>query len=644
MRLGRQLCGDLDAAAAREWLVTDGLGGYAMGTVAGLRTRRYHGLLVVATRPPGGRRLALAALDPVVRLGDRRVRLAVHEWVGGAVDPQGHLNLAGFSLEHGVPRWTYDLGEAVIVREIAMQHGRPAVGVVVGLARALRPLEVELGALCTWRDADSDRFGDGVPTVTQVSGGFVFEGAYRVEGPGFVPDGTWYRGARYREEAARGLNDHEDLWFSGTFSATLEPGQAIEVVGWADDLAILPPAASAIIERARERGRAISSSAPSSDPVDAALRIAADQMIVSGPAVVAGYPWFGAWSRDTMTSYGGLFLETGRHAEGRRLLMRAADSLSEGMLPNTADTGSLEYNTADATLWFLHAVVRHVEALGDRDLAASLAPALRSVIDWHLTGTRYCIHVDPQDGLLIQGAPGVALTWMDARVDGQPVTQRIGKAVEINALWISGLAGVADLFERVGRDATGIRRIEAQARASFRERFWVGGRCLDVVDGNAEESQRVRPNALFAVSLPRAPLNEAAIVDAATAKLLTSLGLRSLAPDDPAYVSHHRGGPAARDSAYHQGTVWPWLIGAYVEAAIKVSIPTGGVLDGLIAHLNEWGLNSVSETADGDPPHRATGCPFQAWSIAELIRARRMLSSTPTPTLPRQGGGGSKLG
>jgi predicted glycogen debranching enzyme len=289
------------------------------------------------------------------------------------------------------------------------------------------------------------------------------------------------------------------------------------------------------------------------------------------------------------------------------------------MLANTADTGTLEYNTADGTLWFLHAVGAHVERTGDLDLAAELAEKLTHVIEAHVSGTRYGIRVDPDDGLLTQGADGLALTWMDARIDGRPVTQRAGKAVEINALWISGLATVAHLLERLDKDATSIRACERQARDSFPGAFLQNGRCQDVLG-----DPTLRPNQLLAVSLPYAPLADRSIVESC-APLLTSIGLRSLDPADPRYRPRHRGTPAERDGAYHQGTVWPWLIGPYTQAALKTRAPTSGLLHGLETHLHEFGLGSVSETADGEEPHAATGCPFQAWSVAETLRARRLL-------------------
>jgi len=625
MRFGRQVCGSLDEAASREWLLSDGLGGYAMGTVAGLRTRRYHGLLVVATQPPIGRHLGLAALDPVLVVGDRRIRLGAHEWAGGTVDPAGFVHLESFALVEGLPVWRFSVGDIVVERTLAMARGRPAVGLVHRLLRASGPVGLEVEALCTWRDVHGERFGGGDPALEPVADGFVFEGAYRVRGPGFQPGGAWYRGVRHRVEADRGLNDVEDLFYAGRFSVELSPGEELGIESWAGDLAEAPPPAATLVEDARRRAREVAARAKPASDAETALAVAADALVVAGPTVVAGYPWFGDWSRDTMTSYEGLLLETGREEEGRALLERSAATLSEGMLANTADAGGTEYNTVDGTLWFLHAVGRHIERTGDLDLGASLLPALEDIVKHHVGGTRFGIQVDPADGLLTQGAPGWALTWMDARVDGIPVTGREGKPVEVNALWVRGLAILARLQEQVSGDASATRALEGAARAAFAARFPRpdGAGCYDVVDGPGGDDASLRPNQLLALSLPDAPLADAGVVRAC-APLLTSLGLRSLPPADPAYLGRHRGGPAERDRAYHQGTVWPWLIGPYVEAAARVGMDTAGVLDGLTEHLREWGLGSVSETADGDAPHAATGCPFQAWSVAELLRALRL--------------------
>jgi predicted glycogen debranching enzyme len=628
---GRGACGSLDEAARREWIVTDGLGGYASGTVAGLRTRRYHGLLVTATAPAGASRmLGLAALDAVVIVGGRRIRLATHEWAGGALDPRGHQLLAGFDLDDGVPRWRYDLGPVQLEVEVAMDHRSATVAVVhrvlAGEAR------LELTPLCTWRDQHADRFAGPDPKVEATDSGFVFESAYRVDGTGFAAGGGWYRGQYHREEAARGLGATEDLWATGVFGADLAAGDALGVTASAD-VSRRPPEGTAVVAAARARARDLAGSAGARDDVERILAVAADRFVVhtaSGPGVVAGYPWFGEWARDQFTSYEGLFLATGRAEEGRGALVRAAATVSEGMLANTADVGTPEYNTIDGTLWFVHAVGRHVAVTGDLVLAAELADTLVEILDWHRRGTRFGIGVDGATGLLHGGAEGWALTWMDARVDGRPVTPRAGYPVEVQALWINALGVTVDLLTRLGRDAEEWRALRERAVVSFQARFPAGEAGLvDVVDWSGAVSAELRPNQLLAASLPYGPVaspaDAARIVEACEAELTTSIGLRSLAPTDPGYRGQHRGGPAQRDSAYHQGTVWPWLIGPYVDAARRAGRDPAGLLDGLELHLAEFGLGSVSETADGDAPHATTGCPFQAWSVAELLRVRRAL-------------------
>jgi predicted glycogen debranching enzyme len=606
-------------------MVADGLGGFAMGTIAGLRTRRYHGLLVTATEPPIGRRLALAALDPVLVVGDRRIRLATHEWSGGAIDPHGHIHLDWFALDQGVPRWRWSTGSIVLEAEVAMTRGRSAVGVRHRLLAARGTVRLELHALCTWRDVHGERFASDDPAVETSADGFVFEGAYRVRGRGYEPGGAWYRGVHHRMEADRGLNAVEDLWYAGCFAADLAAGDDLEVEAWAGDLADPPPPAGAIVASARAHAVAVAARAKADDDVDSLLAVAADHLIVAGPTIVAGYPWFGDWSRDTMTSYEGAILETGREDEGRELLIRAAASVSEGMLANTADAGGTEYNTVDGTLWFLHAVGRHVERTGDTDLGIQLLPTLQSIVDHHVAGTRFGIRVDT-DGLVTQGADGWALTWMDARVDGEPITARRGKPVEVNALWIRGLADIAALTKRDGGDAAALEAMEAQARRSFGARFVRpdGIGLFDVVDSPDGDDASVRPNQLLAVALPDL-LVEPASVLAAVEPLVTSIGMRSLSPLDPRYTGRHRGSGGERDAAYHQGTVWPWLIGPYVDTVLASGAAPTDLLSGLDAHIADWGLGSVSETADGDAPHDATGCPFQAWSVAETLRARRLL-------------------
>ncbi|HEY2815223.1 MAG TPA: amylo-alpha-1,6-glucosidase [Acidimicrobiales bacterium] len=629
IRVGRQVTGDLDEASAREWLVSDGAGGYAMGTAGGLRTRRYHGLLVVATQAPIGRMMGLIALDPILVLGDRHIRLATHEWSDGTIAPAGHLHLASFSVRDGLPSWRWAVGDIVVQAEVAMVHGRPAVGVTHRLVHAPQPVRLELEVLCTWRDVHGERFAAADPDVEATADGLVFEHAYRVRGPAFDATGaSWWRGERHREEAARGLNDREDIWRAGTFSAELHTGDEIAVEAWAGDLESAPPHAATIIDQARQRTADLVAAAGARDDDERHLVLAADQFVVhtsNGATVVAGYPWFGDWSRDSLTSYEGLFLCANRIDAGRALLERMASTVSEGMLANTADAGGLEYNTVDAAMWFLHALSRHVTVSGDADLAHQLATTVRDIVDHHMAGTRFGIKVD-SDGLITQGAEGWALTWMDARVDGTPITPRVGKPVEVNALWISGLQGMARLLRASDPPlADNLSSLAARARRSFIARFVRpdGLGLLDVVD---PDDATVRPNQLLAVSLPDGPIDDpttAVAIVRACAPLVTSIGMRSLTPDDPGYIGRHRGGPAERDRAYHQGTVWPWLLGPYVDACRWAGLEVDGLIDGALAHIGEWGLGSVSETADGDLPHRASGCPFQAWSVAELLRAKR---------------------
>jgi predicted glycogen debranching enzyme len=612
---GPQTCGSLTEAASREWLVPDGRGGYAMGTVAGLRTRRYHALLVVAGDRPAARWVGLAGLDPVLELpSGARVQLGTHEWASGAVSPTGHVHLERFDLTDGLPRWRWRIGDVVLERELAMVQGRSAVGVVHRLV-AGGPVRLRLEALCTWRDAHGERYGDGPLTTEPTADGVLIEGRYRLAGPGWQPGGAWYRGAYLREEAARGLNATEDLWYAGQFVADLSPGDVMAVTAFVGDP---PPPAPEIIAAARRRAAELAAGA--ADDIDAQLRLAADAFIVEGPDVVAGYPWFGAWSRDTMLSFEGLFLATGRAAQGRELLRRYATTLHDGLLANTADTGALEYNTVDATLWFVHAIDRYGAVTGDLDLGVELLPALETIYAAHVDGTAYGIKVDPSDSLLSQGLSGYALTWMDARINGTPVTPRMGKPVEVNALWVNALSVLAGLRSRAGTHPEPVRARLAAATAAYRRRYPdPGGGLFDVLDPDRAE---VRPNQLLAYSLPAGPLRGQPVPPVLDA-LLTPLGLRTLAPDSPGYRGRHRGDPASRDEAYHQGTVWPWLIGPYVDARRAAGQSVEGLLAGLSAHLGEYGLGSVSETADGDPPHAATGCPFQAWSVAEILRVTR---------------------
>ncbi|MGI5185114.1 amylo-alpha-1,6-glucosidase [Dactylosporangium sp. CA-152071] len=636
MTFGPHVCGSA-SGFEHEWLVTDGTGGYATGTVAGLRTRRYHGLLVTPDR-----HLALAALDPVVTLpGGATVRLAVHEWASGAIEPAGHHHLEHFELADGVPRWRWRIGEVVVEREVAMTHGRNSVAVVHRLVDAPAGVTVELAltALCTWRDADGERDRTTEPPAVELAGGggFTVDGAYRVDGPDFRPVGEWYLDAYAREEAARGLNPVEDLWAAGTFQATLALDETLSVSAWSGDLDAVPPAAATVVADTRRRARKLlrtAATAGARDAVDKALVLAADQCIVTKPDgtpdVVAGYPWFGSYLRDTMTAYEGLFLATGRFDEGARLLRAHAD------LPERMRASRL--GDCDGPLWFVHAAERHVARTGDDALAAELLPVLEGVIAAYTKGTRDGVRADTSDGLLAVEADESGLTWMNARLPRGPVTPRDGKPVELNALWANALGAVGALRERCGRDASVVHSRREAVKAQVVKRFRApDGWLFDLVDarpaaypkggGSIHDDAVLRPNQLLAFSLPYAPAADeprlrTQVLQAIGATLVTPLGLRSLAPAEYGYHGTHRGGVVARDTAYHQGTAWLWLLGPYVEARIAAGLPVETVLTAVEAHLGECGLGSVSEIAEGDAPHRATGAPFSARSVAAVLHAR----------------------
>ncbi|MDR7273918.1 amylo-alpha-1,6-glucosidase [Catenuloplanes atrovinosus] len=675
---GPQVCASLSegAGASREWLVPDGVGGYAMGTISGLRTRRYHALLAVADAALTERHVALAALDATVTLpSGATVPLYTHEWASGAIAPRGHAHLELFELADGLPRWRWRIGDVVLERELAMAHGQPSLGVVHRLISAPGPVKLSLAAMCTWRDAHGERRADGAPlTVRTVSDGVVIEDAYRLAGPGWTAGGQWHLDAFARAEADRGLNPVEDLWHAGSFAATLEIGQALEVSAWAGDLGERPPPAATIVAAARDRAHKLVTGADPADSTAAALALAADAFIVdtaSGPDVIAGYPWFNAYLGDTMTAYEGLFLDTGRGSEGAALLQARVTAAVEA-----ADAGLL-HDPVDGPLWLVHAVERHVTRLGDTDLAAALADPLTDLILRHVglgqatrpapreerpevtrsalaavlqTPTQALTPITPaqrqapvlqvadSDGLLRHDSDRNALTWMNARLNGVAVTPRTGKPVEVNALWVNALAGLIGLLRAAGRENPDLTKAHETALASFQQRFAApDGWLYDVVDappavyplgGTHHDDASLRPNQLLAFSLPHAPLRGEAMpspIRVAGSALLTPLGLRSLAVGEFGYLGTHRGNRIVRDAAYHQGVVWPWLIGPYLDACIAAGLPTDGVLTGLEAHLNEWGLGSVSETAEGDAPHAATGVPFSARSVAELNRIRHRL-------------------
>jgi predicted glycogen debranching enzyme len=646
LTLSRDEITTFDAAVRREWLVTNGLGGYAAGTVSGACTRRYHGLLVAALAPPVQRCVLLAKLDVTARCAGQAFALACNEYADGTIDPHGYRHLESFTLEGLVPTWRYALADARLVQRVWMVHGENTTCVSLSLERASAPVELDVTPLCTGRDHHWQLRGSRPVELRGVEGGVElagFEGLppYRIvcNRGGFDAKADWHWRFRHRVEGARGLDDVEDLLSPGVFRVTLAPGETATFVCSTRD--VVPLAGEPLLERARRRERTLIEGVRASAPDwIRRLALAADQFVVrrgpdvAGATIIAGYPWFADWGRDTMIALPGLTLATGRHDVAAKILRTFAEYVSEGMLPNRfPDAGEQpEYNTVDATLWYFNALDRYLAAGGDAGLARELYPVLCDIVDWHQRGTRFGIRVDAADGLLYAGEPGVQLTWMDAKVGDRVVTPRIGKPVEINALWYNALVIMRGLAKRVGDGSRAHAFDEAarRARSSFRARFWHerGGHLYDVVDTPAgSPDASVRPNQIFAVSLPNALLEtrEArAVVDVCARALWTPVGLRSLAADQPGYVPTYRGGPHERDAAYHQGTVWSWLLGPFAlahYAAYRNRDRALAFLEPIAAHLPEACVGQISEIFDGEASHAPQGCFAQAWSVAELLRA-----------------------
>jgi predicted glycogen debranching enzyme len=642
---------DFERASALEWLETDGTGGYASSSVAGAHTRRYHGLLVAATDPPVGRKVLLSRLDETLTVpGVSGIELGSNRFPG-AIHPRGHERLVHFH-RCLFPRWTFEAAGVRLRKTVAMLDGEATTLVLYEVLDAPGPFSLDLRPFLAGRDdhalahaADGPRaaaefgngtlrlrFPDALPDVHVQAAGATFQ-----------PDAAWWRDFEYGREEERGFDFREDLWTPGTLRAELVPGARLAVVISTRDPAGRDPVALLKSEEARRAERlAALAGAPA---FCRALAFDASQFLVRRGVdaggeplwtVIAGYPWFADWGRDTMIALPGLCLATRRFDEARGILRAFAASVHQGLLPNRFLDGRSseppEYNTVDAGLWFFVAAWRYLEATGDETLVlGTLLPVLRDMLAWHTRGTLHGIREDA-DGLLLAGEGDDQLTWMDARVDGRPITPRHGKAVEIQALWINALAILAHLEARAGETAAAadLRRRERRARERFAELFWNadGGYLYDVVDGAARDAS-LRPNQILALALPFPVLDAArglSVLAAVERALLTPRGLRTLAAGDPAYVGRYEGGPAQRDAVYHQGTVWPWLLGPFVTALARLRGDQGRrraveILGEFAVHLGEAGLGTVSEIFDGDAPHTPRGCIAQAWSVAELLRA-----------------------
>jgi predicted glycogen debranching enzyme len=654
-----------ESLLTREWLVTNGLGGYASGTVGGILTRRYHGLLVAALPAPLGRWMMLNHLSEQVRLPDGRVvRLGGQEWVGGGLEWSGAGHIAEFRLEAGLPVWRYQIDEVAIEKRVLLAHQLNTTYVTYRLVASPGTVRLKLRPSVHFRPHDA-------PVNTPLSEPYtltaVNDQCELVAGPhvphlrmllhgqnrAFTIEGKMLREVLYRIEELRGYDAAGELWTPGYFRVDLSCDSSATLVlstePW-ETILVLTPEQAHQAERER-RDHLLEMAGPSSrSTVGAELVLAADQFLITPTgrvedaarahaagdtacSVIAGYHWFTDWGRDTMISLEGLALTTGRHVEAGSILRTFARYVRDGLIPNYFPDGQTEgvYHTADATLWFFHALDRYLEYTGDRVTLVQLLPTLLEIVDRHTRGTRFGIGVDPRDGLLRQGQHGYQLTWMDAKVGDWVVTPRRGKAVEINALWYNALR-LLEGWVREERGDDEARLVAEQAervRTSFNARFWIAdqGYLYDVVDGETGDDSACRPNQVLAISLRHAVLDPEhwqSVLEVVERRLLTPVGLRSLAPGHPDYKPRYFGDLRARDAAYHQGTVWAWLIGPFLDAWLKV-FPNDRAgarrrLEGFVPHLAEACVGSISEVFDAEPPFTPRGCIAQAWSVAEVLR------------------------
>ncbi len=652
IEVGREICGYLTTAESREWLVTNGIGGYASGTIAGLLTRRYHGLLIAPLQPPVRRTLLLTKLDETLFYHQKSYPLFTNRWVGGKIDGHGYRYVESFRLEGTIPVWTFACADALIEKRIWMQKRENTTYIRYDLLRSSGRVSISIQAWVNYRShhglqQDPGFFfematipqgvkvhalGAGIPFYLFSSGGV------------FTLEQEWKEGLDLAMERYRGQGDRDNHFHGCTLAATLTPGTSLTLVASTQAQANLDSQftwqqhqshAGKLLARWQSTPYLRTENAP--DWIKQ-LVLAADQFIVcrplpdniQGKTVIAGYPWFTDWGRDTMISLPGLTLATGRPEIAKRLLQTFARYVDQGMLPNLfPDEGAAPaYNTVDATLWYFEAIRAYYEATRDRQLLAELFPVLAEIIDWHCRGTRYHIHRDPDDGLLYAGDATTQLTWMDAKYKDWVVTPRQGKPVEINALWYNALRSISLFARKVNQPDREYEQLADQAGQGF-ARFYSEalGYCYDVLDTPQGNDAALRPNQIFAVSLSESPLalgQQRSVVDACARSLVTSHGMRSLSPDHPQYIGHYGGDLAHRDGAYHQGTVWGWLLGPFAIAHLKVYHQPQQALSFLTPlahHLTTHGIGSISEIFDGDAPFTPRGCIAQAWSVAETLRA-----------------------
>lgn len=631
-------CRDLNIALTGEWLETNGIGGFSSSTISGLNTRRYHGLLIAATKPPVGRFVLLSKLEETLVIDGRRYELSSNQYPG-VIHPQGFNYQTAFRLDP-FPVFTFEIEGVRLNKSVFMVQGENTTVVQYELEQPNNhDIRLTVRPLIAFRDYHSTTHENPAlnphvetePGLTSLKPYPDLPALHLAhDSAGIDPGGFWYRNFQYTVEQERGLDFAEDLFSPCALTFDLNTTTKINIIASTDRHEAID--ADGYRQAEIERRSTINNSA---DRLVSLLRTAADQFIVAreqGETVIAGYHWFADWGRDTMIALPGLTLANGRSDIAKNILAEFATHVDQGMLPNRfPDAGEApEYNTVDATLWFFEAVRSFVQYTGDYEFVrTSLYAVLKDIVKWHLKGTRYGIHVD-DDGLLFAGEPGVQLTWMDAKVGDWVVTPRHGKPVEIQALWYNALRVMEELAERFNEKHE-YGAMADKARASFNKLFWneQAGCLYDVVNGEHRDAS-IRPNQVIAISVAHTmiPKDRAeSILGVIERELLTPRGLRTLSPSDPNYIGRYQGGPGTRDGAYHQGTVWPWLMGPYITAYCKTFGRKAGQkfaatwLENFQQHLHEACLGQVSEIFDGDAPHAPRGCVAQAWSVAELLRA-----------------------
>jgi predicted glycogen debranching enzyme len=643
----------------REWLLTNGLGGYASGTLAGIPARKYHGLFVPNLAAPKGRHILISRCDECLTINGRRLHLGGAEFEAERFEGDSHQFLREFRLDHRIAVWTFEHAGVVFEKSITMVHNQNTVCVQYRLLQG-DALELQVRPFVSFRRHDESPRGEpghfrlevrrGRHEICHIDSDIVLRFGLRPGPTAFVTEEREENNFVYRIERDRGDPEFESAFSPGYLLASVRPDQPAVFVASTHVWERLDFDAPAMFDAERRRLDNLLSLAPAvqGDPVAEHLAMAADQFIVLPGSrleesvlaqagggelrsIYAGYHWFGDWGRDTMISLEGLTLCTGRYREAGAILNTFSHYVKDGLLPNLFPEGERRalYHTVDATLWYFHAISRYVETTADRTLMKNLFPVLKSIIQHHIDGTHFGIHVDPQDGMIRAAAEGYQLTWMDAKVEGWVVTPRRGKPVEIQALWHNALQLMAHWAVEMRQPHEQYQSLAAQVRDSFNQRYWNEQRgCLyDVIDGPEGNDDAIRPNQIFALSLRHPVLYQRhwqQVVDVVRDKLLTSYGLRTLSSDHPDYKAHYRGNLRARDAAYHQGTVWPWLIGHYIDAYLRVyPDPSGAraLLEAFPGHLYDAGIGSISEIFDAEEPFAPGGCMAQAWSIAEVLRA-----------------------